>query len=565
MTPKKRILVVEDNRINREMLKDILEDRYEVFEAENGREALDLLHFHKGDVDLILLDVIMPVMDGFTFLNRVKSDDVLALIPVIVMTQCDREEDEVTALSHGAADFVTKPYRPQVLLHRVAGILNLRETAAMVNHFKYDRLTGLYSKNFFFHKAQEILSENPEREYNLLCSNIENFKLYNDAFGVPAGDALLKKLAGVAEELAGETGICGCFGADRFVFLQERKREVLDRLKIAEIVQDDRILRHGYPKLKWGVYEISDRSVPIECMCDRAFLAADSIKGKYNKWLAVYDDALRSRLLREQSITQSMESALEAGQFTVYLQPKYRLQGGKLIGAEALVRWIHPEWGVLSPKEFVPLFEKNGFITRLDRFVWKEVCAILRDWKQRGLESLSISVNISRADIFQEDMADTVFSLIQEYGLNPSQLHLELTESAYTENPDQIIRTVKLLRQRGFVVEMDDFGSGYSSLNMLNQMKMDVLKLDKSFIHNEMAKPEEQGILKFIISLARWLKLSVVAEGVETQEQLQRLREAGCDYVQGYFFAKPMPCEAFEGLLTQRHPSFPTESRRKAD
>ena len=551
MQLQKQILVVEDNALNREMLKIILSEQYAVLEAENGQVALDILRRQGKDISLILLDVMMPVMDGLTFLDRIKEDAELSLIPVIVMTQSEGEVDEVAALAHGATDFVPKPYRPQVILHRVASIINLRENAAMVNLFRYDQLTNLFSKEFFYQQVRQRLRENPDRQYSIICSNIENFKLYNDMFGTAAGDRLLQDIARVMQDMMGDSGICGRFAADRFLCLQERDREKEDRdsfgdskLEISSTVKN--------LVMRWGIYEVVDRSVPVEQMCDRAQLAADSIKGQYNRYFAVYDDALRGKLLREQAITDAMETALREGQFKVYLQPKYSLHDDGLAGAEALVRWIHPEWGFMSPGEFIPLFEKNGFITQLDRYVWEEVCKLLRNWREKGYAPLPVSVNVSRADVYQDDLTETLRDLVDHYGVEPSQLHLELTESAYTENPSQILDTVAQLRQQGFIIEMDDFGSGYSSLNMLNQMKLDILKLDMKFIQSETAKPVEQGILRFIVSLARWLNLSVVAEGVETREQLERLREIGCDYVQGYFFAKPMPEEEFEALLRKQ-------------
>ena len=544
---QKQILIVEDNMLNREILKEILSDVYSVLEAENGQEALDVLGAHADDIAVILLDVMMPVMDGFTFLDRIKADDRLSLIPVIIMTQSDSEADEVAALAHGATDFVPKPYRPQVILHRVASIIKLRETAAMVNLFQYDRLTGLFSREFFYEKVRERLREDPEGEYSIVCSNIVNFKLYNDSFGVAEGDRLLREAADAMRRAVEPSGICGRFGADRFICLQESGKEARDR---AAFDADQTEFGKGRNVvMKWGVYEITDRSVPVEQMCDRANLAVDSIKDQYNCHFAVYDDVLRGKLLREQAITEAMETALNEGQFVVYYQPKYSLNNDCLAGAEALVRWVHPELGFLSPGEFIPLFEKNGFITRLDRYVWENVCATLRLWREKGYPQLSVSVNVSRADVYHADLADTLLEIVRKYGVEPAQLHLELTESAYTENPAQILSTVEHLRELGFIIEMDDFGSGYSSLNMLNQMKLDILKLDMKFIRSETSKPMEQGILRFIVGLARWLNLSVVAEGVETREQLERLREIGCDYVQGYFFARPMPAGEFEKLL----------------
>ncbi len=552
MMSKKKILVVENNNINRAMLASILASQYEVLEAENGQEALCVLEQYKDEISLILLDIIMPVMDGYTFLSIVKENPNYASVPVIVTTQNDGESDEVAALSQGAADFVGKPYKPQIILHRVASIINLRETAAMVNQFKYDRLTGLYGKEYFYKSAKEFILKNPDKQYDIVCSDIENFKLINDVFGVPAGDALLCGIAQIYTQYVNAHGICSHFHADQFACLMEHDEEYTDELFAQINAQINALTKVKNVSLKWGVYAISSaENVPVEQMCDRALLAARSIKGQYGKYFSYYDAALRNQLLRNQEITDEMEKALLEEQFVVYLQPKYKTITRELCGAEALVRWIHPEWGFQSPGEFIPLFEKNGFITKLDQYVWKKVCMLLHEWDQKGLRSIPVSVNVSRADIYNVNLADMLKGLVETYELEPSRIHLEVTESAYTEDPKQIIETMGNLRDLGFLVEMDDFGSGYSSLNMLNQLPLDVLKLDMKFIQNEMAKPAEQGILRFIMELAHWMNLYVVAEGVETEEQLERLGELGCDYVQGYYLAKPMPDTAFEQLLQQ--------------
>lgn len=545
---KKRVLVVEDNELNRELLCQILSQEYQVLEAENGQVALDILKEYKGNISLIFLDVIMPVMDGYTFLDHLRADSGLAFIPVVVTTQGNSEEDEVNALSHGATDFVPKPYRPKIILHRAANLIELRENAAMVNQFMYDRLTGVYSREYFYQKVQERLAENPTVPYAIVCSNVENFKVYNDIFGTKAGDQVLRRIAEASRDMTGENGLCARYGADRFLYLL-RQDELHDWLR-----QDGAPAKIANVKnivLKWGVYKITDRTVPVEKMCDRAFLVADSIKGHYNQWVAVYDDVLRDKLLREQAITESMETALTEGQFAVYLQPKYWLRDDTLAGAEALARWIHPELGFLSPAEFIPLFEKNGFITRLDRFVWEQTCKLLRSWREQGYPALPVSVNVSRADVYQEDLPETLSNLVKQYGIEPRQLHLELTESAYTENPNQIVAMVDELRRRGFVIEMDDFGSGYSSLNMLNQVRFDILKLDMKFIQTETAKPGEMSLMRFVVKLAKWMNLSIVAEGAETKAQVERLREVGCDYAQGYFFSRPLPIEKYEALMKQ--------------
>lgn len=548
MDLKRKILVVEDNLLNREMLTEILKEQYNVLQAENGKEGLDILKKNKDSIALILLDVMMPVMDGYTFLDIVKANAELSLIPVIVMTQGSSEEDEIAALDHGATDFVPKPYRPKVILNRAESLITLRETSAMVNQFKYDRLTGLYTKEFFYQKVRERLNEDLTHEYNIVCSDIENFKLYNDTFGREAGDRLLCECASLMKTVIGKSGICCRYGADCFFILKSREEEREDREQFFGKMYSERPEKVKKVSVKWGIYEITDRTVSIEQMCDRALLAAKSVKGQYDKPFAVYDDELRNKLQREKAIADSMEAALREEQFQVYLQPKYNLSCNRMMGAEALVRWIHPEWGFMSPGEFIPLFEKNGFIPKLDLFVWEHVCAQLKAWREKGYPLPVISVNVSRADIYQLDLVDTLLEITQKYGIEPAHLHLEITESAYAENPGRIISTVKELRRLGFIVEMDDFGSGYSSLNMLSRMKIDILKLDMKFVQNETAKPEEQSILNDIISMAHKIHMSVVAEGIETRDQMKQLQAMGCDYAQGYYFSKPLPVNDFEKL-----------------
>lgn len=549
MRVKRKVLVVEDNPINREILCGILEAEYETLQAENGQEALDVLKHYGEDISLVLLDIVMPVMDGYAFLSIVKNDPAYASIPVIVTPQNDGEADEITALAHGASDFVAKPYRPQVILHRVANIIHLRETAAMLNLMRHDRLTSLYSKEHFYHRAREILLENPHKAYDIICSDIVNFKIVNDIFGAAMGDELLRAVAEIYLQRVGDRGICGRLQGDQFVCLIDHRYEYTDEIFESATQEICKKFSMKNIALKWGVYHITDRTLEIEQMCDRALLAVQSIKGQYGKPFAVYGDALREQLMHNQAIVDSMEDALAQEQFEVYLQPKNRIADGALIGAEALVRWNHPQWGLLMPGEFIPLFEKNGFVTKLDQYVWDKAAAILHSWQEKCHMLVPISVNVSRADIYNTDLADALTKIVEKNNISASDLHLEITESAYTENSEQIVEMVKQLRAIGFVIEMDDFGSGYSSLNMLNTLPIDILKLDKSFLRDEMEKPANQGILKFIMSLARWLNLVVVAEGVETKEQLEQLGKLGCDCAQGYYFSKPVPVPEFEKMM----------------
>lgn len=536
------ILTVEDNEINRAILRETLTPEYDVLEAENGKEALDILAANADKVSLILLDVMMPVMDGYTFLDHLKNDQRLSLIPVIVMTQSDAEADEIAALSHGATDFVPKPYRPEVILHRVKSIINLRETAAMINELQYDRLTGVYNHEYFYQMVKKRLAEDPDGEYSIVCSNIDNFKLVNDTFGNKAGDELLKEIASISKLTVGDTGFCGRFGADRFLCFQKTDIEHNDRNDFGLRLDFEMSSILKSITMHWGIYEIKDRSIPVEQMCDRALLAVNSIKGKYNQLFKIYDDSLRDNLIFENTITQDLDKSLKDENFIIYYQPKYSLKDNGITGAEALIRWNHPVFGMMNPGEFIPLFEKNGHIPKLDIYVWEHVLMNMNKWRKNGIEILPVSVNVSRADMFHFDVVKVLKELTCKYKIEPEYLHLEITESAYTESSLMIVEAVDKLREAGFVVEMDDFGSGYSSLNMLSRMRLDILKLDLEFTQSETAKKEEDSILEDIIVMAHKMHLKIMAEGVENESQLQRLKKAGCDYVQGYYLAKPM-CE----------------------
>lgn len=550
MNRKKTILIVEDNLINRSLLKEILINDYEVLEADNGETALNVLRSNYELISLILLDIVMPVMDGYEFLNYVKKDPDLSAIPVIVTTHGDTEMDEVNALSHGATDYVAKPYKPQIILHRVENMIRFRENAALVNLLKYDSLTQLYSKDYFFQRVKETIIRNSKKQYDILCFDIENFKFINDIYGTSMGDKLLCKVADVCrDEPFFTNSICCRFQADQFAVLIETPETYLNNFFTNFMNQVcDGEINHKVT-IKWGIYSIDDIHLPIENMCDRAFMAIKTIKGQYGKYYTRYDNKLRDKILKEQEIERSMEAALEAEEFVVYLQPKHSLKDNTLIGAEALVRWNHPKWGLQMPGNFIPLFEKNGFIIKLDQYVFEHTCAILNHWKCLGYKPIPISVNVSRADAYNKDLPEILLSCLEKYDLPASLLHLEITESAYTENPVQLIDMVKTFRNHGFIIEMDDFGSGYSSLNMLNELPIDILKLDIKFVQTEMLKPEGKGILKFIIQLAKWMDLTVIAEGIETEAELVRLREMNCDQGQGYFFSKPLPVDKFENLL----------------
>lgn len=546
---KRFVLVVDDTSVNRRLLSKILSDTYIVLEAENGKEALEVLEKYGDSISLILLDLVMPVMDGYEFLEKQQNIPILSTIPVIITTQKDSASDEIEALSKGASDFLTKPYNATIIKHRVANIIKIRETAAFVNVVEHDALTGLYNKEAFYERVSQILSCNTENDlYNIVCIDVENFKLFNDMFGEKEGDKFLCEVAdAIKSNLTFFRGIASRITGDIFVALIPSKdHEEQEFIKaIQKHIQ-------GYTSrfnviLRFGIYQIVDEDISVRAMCDRAKLASQTIKGIYDRYFVYYDDEIRNSLMHQQELTGAMAEALETEQFKVYYQPKFSLDREDLIGGEALVRWHHPEKGFMPPADFIPLFERNGFITSIDLYVFETTCKLIKQWTEMGYKIVPISVNISRVDIYNNDLPNILTSIVEKYDIDKKYIHLEITETAYTENPRQLIEAVKIFKEKGFILEMDDFGSGYSSLNMLSDVPVDMLKLDMKFLQSDSEKNKD--ILDFIVGLAQRLNLSVIAEGIETKGEANFLRKIGCEYGQGYYFSKPLPIEEFEKVI----------------
>ncbi|NCB34131.1 MAG: EAL domain-containing response regulator, partial [Erysipelotrichia bacterium] len=550
MITNNKILIVDDNAANRGVLNRILTgEGYETAEAENGQQALEILQNSRTKIALVLLDLIMPVMDGYELLRKMTEAGIISYVPVIVTTGNNENNAELKSLEAGASDFIVKPYNAKLIIHRVNSMLRLFENARLLSQLETDKLTGMLTAEFFYRHAEEMMMENPDTQYEIICSNIENFRVVNIKYGKDTGDRLLKFVAEDCKKHVGEDGLCGRLSADVFAVLRKQKlmktqEEIAKR--ISEAHQNSPVRNYI---IQFGIYRISDRTLPVSEMCARAQLAIESIKHKFGVYCAVYDDVFRDRMIREHQLNDIKEQALREKQFNVYLQPKHDTNSGEICGAEALVRWLHPELGFISPKEFIPLFEKNGFICVLDYYVWEAVCSTLKQWKEEGRKLIPISVNASRVDFNDNNLANLICQLTKKYDIPIEMLHLEVTETAYTENPQQIIAQISQLRAMGVIIEMDDFGSGHSSLSMLAKMPVDVLKLDMKFVQTEQQTLNGKGIMNFVISLAKWMNLIVLAEGVETSEQIALLRSMDCNYVQGYYYAKPMAVTDFLRLL----------------
>ena len=543
------VLVVDDQEINRDVLGMILEDDYEVIYAENGKEALELMRERLESLSIVLLDLMMPVMNGFEVLEEVRSDEALSRVPIIVLTA--EKNAELQALQMGAADFITKPFdMHEVILARVGRIIELSEGRQLISAAEHDKLTLLYNRNFFFEYANRLHQYHPDMRMDAVVMNIEQFHAINAVNGRDFGDDVLRILGNEIRAFLGETeGIASRFEADSFdvyCVQQDDYRALLDRFQ----KKVDSISPNVSIHLRMGVKPWQEGVEPI-LLFDQARTACNAVRGDYQKPLMIYDEGMHARELLNQRLLNDLRHAAQEHQLVVFYQPKYDVQCNppRLSSAEALIRWRHPELGMVSPGEFVPLFESNGLISVVDNFVWEQAARQIRVWKEKYGVVIPVSVNLSRADVFDPTLVDRLDRLITDNGLHHRDMKLEVTESAYTDNAKVLLDVIQHLRSIGFEIEMDDFGSGYSSLNMLSAMPIDVLKMDMKFIRNIENSETDLRLVKLILDIARYLELRVVAEGVETEGQLSLLRDASCDLVQGFYFSRPLPPEEFEKLI----------------
>lgn len=570
MNDKSIMLIVDDNYINRQILSNAFCDEYAIEQAQNGVEAIEQMQKFNDRIAIVILDVVMPVMDGMEVLKKTREMPEICEIPIVVVTADTDNDNEINALDLGASDMLSKPYDMRVIKKRISNIVSKRELVKMKEQnlilqfqndemkmqeeiryqAQFDTLTGIYNKDTFYRKTSHLLDKNPDSDFVIIRFDIERFKIVNDLFGMEEGNRLLIYLADKIQEICADNGTYGRLESDNFAICVLNKKNTVDiitsfiKQKVSEYKLSFDIV------FDTGVYHICDKSVTVDIMCDRAKLALNTVKGNYLTSIAVYNEKIRDTIIREQEIINAMDSALANEEFCVYLQPKYNLFTSEPVGAEALVRWIRPDKGIVSPGDFIPIYEKCGLITKLDYYIWRKTCELISNCKKEGRTVLPVSVNISRINLYSPDFVDKIENLVKEFNLEPRNLELELTESAYMENPEQLLGIMERLQAKGFVVLMDDFGSGYSSLNMLKNVPVDILKIDMDFLRGTDRFEKGKKILKAIAEMAKDIELPTIVEGVETREQVDFLKAIGCNQAQGYFYAKPMPVDDYLKLIS---------------
>ena len=532
-----KVIVKTNNPMIRELQNQTMKVGYEAIYDCEIPEIPTICASHK-DVHGLLVDRELITPEEVRQLRETLQNE---LFPIILFAGDMTDPEAGAWIGAGVSEILQLPMPAPLIGKRIGNVIRMYCMSGQSR----DRLTGLYNRHAFYHFAREMILADPEAEYTIIISDIEHFKLINERFGEETGDQLLKYVGDSLSAMNGEDVLFARYGGDEFVGIMKRNTSEVEQSE-APLANGMEFMYANAPvehfEAKFGIYDNVDKSLPISIMCDRAMVALKTIKSQYGRMLAKYTPQMQQKFLREQQIVDSMEEAIRQEQFQVYYQPKHSAVTSEVIGVEALVRWEHPSFGFMSPGEFIPLFERNGFISKLDLYVWNQVCKDVKRWQQMGLPVVPVSVNASRRDIIQEKFVEAIAEPLKKYEVDPAFFHMEITESIFMEDAEILAPTIKDLQEHGIRIELDDFGSGFSSLGILSKLPLDIIKLDISLIRNLEAQPQ---IVESIIQLMHTLGYGVIAEGVETDYQLELLQQMGCDGVQGYFYSKPL---TFNGL-----------------
>lgn len=579
-----RLLAINDETLKKILTSDAFSD-FSVIFAEDSEALLNILE-NQPLPEAIVLDeksainnqnlLITKIQDQIILRNALNDSISLTNPTIVIQDTADDFETQQKLYDIGAMETFPKDmniYRLAAKIRHLTSRFQLEQRRILCSStqqrntirslVQLNRKSGVYNKQTFLNKTQELLKNNPDKKFSLLLMNLDRFKVFNDLFGFDEGDKILEKIGNHLNKRIEENSTYGHIYADHFVICTETNKIVAEMI-IRETKEFFKNLHPNFDFIaRYGIYNFHSSDEDVSLACDRAELALKTIKQDFTERFAVYNDSMIQNLKEEQELITDMVSGIKNREFKVFFQPQFDYTTESLIGAEALVRWQHPTKGLISPALFIPVFERNGFITQLDEYIWEETCRLQRKWIDMELNPVPVSVNISRRDIYNHDLVQIFDSLLKKYNLTPNNLRLEITESAYMENPSQLVQVVSALRGRGFCLEMDDFGSGYSSLNTLKEVPVDILKLDMKFIESGTTKTTDANgnedtkggnILSSVVRMANWLHLPVIAEGIESKEQADYLKSIGCFHMQGFYFAKPMPENEYENLISELRP-----------
>ena len=535
---KRKILIVENDEFNLKSLISLLADRYEIITACDGKIGLRLLEENYKDLALVLMNIQIPVLSGFDFLRKVQEDPFLSLIPIIVMTASDAPKTEVVCLNLGAADYIRKPYHAELIKKRLENVIRLRESSVSLREIEKDSLTGLYTEQAFFHYSRRIMQFRSDKKMHVIIGRIKDFELIISIYGRKKANELLCYMASIYNKKF-KYGLLAKKGKASFLCLLSDDYK-LDHQRMDNVINE---FTENAPikgiRIKYGIYKNIDKNLPITTICDYASMAAETVMEDYNHDYAYYTDELAQKRIYNQMIENCFTDALKNKEFMIYYQPKIDVITEKVIGAEALVRWQRTDGSMISPENFIPIYEKNGQIQKLDAYIFGQVCRLQKRILDESKKLLSVSVNLSRSSILCEEIVEQYTKIVRENDIPITCVPLEITESASVYG-QKVVKVAERLLQSGFKLHIDDFGSGYSSMESLSRLPFSVLKIDKSLI-DHICETRVEILVNHIIKLSKDLNMRVLAEGVETKEQLDILRKIKCDEIQGFYYARPMP------------------------
>lgn len=549
------ILVVDDFKATQFMVKKILsKHHYEVIGASNGEEALAL--FLANAPDVVLMDIEMPVMDGLTACKKLKKLPGGYETPVLIFTGMEDEAAVERAFEAGSDDFISKPVNWEELVHRIKRLLHLKEMHEKIQ-FKsyYDELTGFPNRLLFKNRLSmaTTMANKDGSKLSVILLNIKGLKHINDAFGYNKGDLFLKEVSRRLTSCVYEGVILSRLGGDHFALFLEDTENGETASRLADSIFE------SFKK----PYSINEQEVKLNCQMGIALYPSDGqdeqelimsaetamFKVEEPHVYRFYNKKMNAKALDRLSLENSLYQALDLGEFILHYQPLVISSTGLIAGVEALIRWQRPKIGLVSPFHFIPLLEETGLILTVGEWVLRTACQQCLQWQSKGINSLYMGVNLSPLQFLQQDLTDQIKSILEETGLNPSLLKLEITESMAMRNIDYTVETLKNFKKIGVQIAIDDFGTGYSSLSHIKYLPFDELKIDGSFIRDLHENTKDRVIVETILSLGQGLKIKQVAEGVETLEQASFLKERKCEELQGFLFSKPKLPEEIEELL----------------
>ncbi len=565
----KKILLIEDEENVRENILELLEAAgFEVIEAKNGYIGIDLAKAREPD--LILCDVMMPEIDGFGVLTALRQDSVMASIPFIFLTAKATKTDFRQGMEMGADDYITKPFTRAELLGAIVG--RLKKQAAVQQRYNTELLKAKEQLNYLIHhdsltnlpnqlslrerfKHMQFTCTGEQCVITVLCLGLDRFNQINDNLGHSFGDLLLKAVASRLTSYISSPNAIARLNTDKFAIIlatTEDKQDasniaqnILSRISQTFFLNDQEI----FITASIGLAIYPRDGADIEHLLRSANTALNKAKQQGGDQHEFYTAALNVGSSERLALQTTLRYALERDELLVYYQPKVNLQTGQIVGAEALIRWQHPERGMISPAKFIPIAEETGLIIAIGEWVLHTACKQVKLWQNAGFDSLRVAVNLSSRQFSQIDLRKQLVQILIATGIDPKCIELELTESMLVQNTEVAIGRLKALKALGVEIAMDDFGTGYSSLSYLQQFDFDILKIDRSFIHKIGKKSNKEAITKAIIEMAKSLNLRLIAEGVETESELAFVYQHQCDEIQGYLFSPPVPAHEFQELL----------------